>query len=79
MLKLKLQYIGHLMRRVESLERSLILGKSEGKRRREQQRIRWLDIISDSMVMNLNKLGASRRKRSLACYSSWGHKELDKI
>ena len=52
MLKLKLQYFGHLIRRVESLEKTLMLGKSEGRRRREQQRIRWLDSITDSMDMN---------------------------
>ena len=79
MLKLKLQYLGRLVQRADTLEKTLMLGKIEGRRRRGQQRIRWLDIISDSMVMNLSKLGASRRKRSLACYSSWGHKELDKI
>ena len=52
MLKLKLQYFGHLMGRTDSLEKTLMLGKSEGRRRREQQRIRWLDSITDSMDMN---------------------------
>ena len=56
MLKLKLQYFGHLMRRVDSLEKALMLGKIEGRRRRGQQRVRWLDSITDSMDMNLNKL-----------------------
>ena len=56
MLKLKLQYFGHLMRRADSLERTLMLGKIEGKTRREQQRMRWLDIITDLMDMNLSKL-----------------------
>ena len=56
MLKLKLQYFGHLMRRADSLERTLMLGKIEGKTRREQWRMRWLDIITDLMDMNLSKL-----------------------
>ena len=56
MLKLKLQYSGHLMRRTDSLEKTLMLGKIEGRRRRGRQRMRWLDGIADSVGMNLSKL-----------------------
>ena len=56
MLKLKLQYFGNLMQRADSLEKTLILGKSEGRRRRGRQRIRWLDDIAESMDMSLSKL-----------------------
>ena len=55
-LKLKLQYFGHLMQRADSLEKALMLGKIEGKRRSGRQRIRWLDSIANSMDMNLSKL-----------------------
>ena len=56
MLKLKLQYFGHLMQRADSFEKTLILGKIEGRKRRGQQRIRWLDIITDSMDMSLSEV-----------------------
>ena len=62
MLKLKLQYFGHLMRRADSFEKTLMLGKIEGRRRRGWQRIRWFDSITDSMDKNLSKFGDTMKE-----------------
>ena len=77
MLKLKLQYFGHLMCRADSFEKTLMLGKIKGRRRRGRQRMRWLDGITDSMDTSEQTPGDSGGQGSLACCSSWDHKESD--
>ena len=78
-LKLKLQYFGHLVQRADSLEKTLMLGKIKGKRRRGRQRMRWLDGITDSIDMSLSKFWelVMDRQGNLACCSLWGQKESD--
>ena len=73
MLKLKLQYFGHLIQRIDSLEKALMLGKIKGQRRRRWQRMRWLDSITNSVDMNLSKLWEIVKDREVL----WGCKELD--
>ena len=79
MLKLKLQYSDHLMRRTDSLEKNPMLGKIEDSRRKGRQRLRWLDSITDSMDMSLSKVQETVKDRGAwsAALVTWGHKELD--
>ena len=79
MLKLKLESFGHLMQRADSFEKTLMLGKTEGRRRRGRQRMRFLDGITDSMDMGLGELWelVMDRQGGLVCCGSWGHKESD--
>ena len=79
MLKLKFQYFGYLLQRVDSLEKTLMLGGIGGVRRRGRQRMRWLDGIIDSMNVSLSELWelVGDKQGGLACCDSWGHKESD--
>ena len=77
MVKLKLQHFGHLMQRTDSLEKTLMLGKIEGRRRMGRQRMRWLEGITDSKDESEQAPGVGDGQGSLACCSPWGHKESD--
>ena len=77
-LKLKLQYFGHLMQRANSLEKTLIMGKIKGRKRRRQKRMRWVDGITDLMDMSLSQIQEMEKNREAwLCSSPWGSKESD--
>ena len=76
---LKIQYFGHLMRRANSLEKTLMLGKTEGRRRSGRQRMRWLDGITNSVDVSLSKFQETVEDRVAGVCSPWGRKELDTI
>ena len=75
MLKLKLQYFGHLMQRADSLEKTMMLEKIKGRRRKRWQRMRWLDSITDTVHEFEQTLGDSEGQGTLVCCSSWGHRD----